>query len=292
MTLSDKFHRILSGNEDDPKVQGQVAELVFNAPDSPERNGLMSLIYHEGIGVPVDIERSFELAEEAAFQGHDNLGYFMLGYMCDNAETPDQAEGGPRQKYDHYDAERFYEICAKGHSHWSEAAHNWPGDYFMDMARGGDPEEGLEHYAAIAENNAEAAGKLSDYYWNLIMPEYLDDEEWLMELYKWTTVAVKLNPEEYSYRMGWIYADGLGCKVNSDKAIDYFSDAYSYGDWRGAKSIAKMLEESLEERPYTNKNTRAEIEQQMKYWNELGDRLREEELINNLDELDNSIEED
>lgn len=288
MTLSDRFHNMLSGNEDDSEVQGQAAELVFNAPNSPERNGLMSLIYHEGIGVPVDIERSFELAEEAAFQGHDSLGYFMLGYMCDNAETPDQAEGGPRQKYDHYDAERFYEICAKGDSRWSESAHNWLGDYFMDMARGGDPDEAVDHYSAIAENNAEAAGKLSDYYWNLIMPEYLDDEEWLTELYKWTTVAVKLNPEEYSYRMGWIYADGLGCKVDSDKAIDYFSDAYSYGDWRGAKSIAKMLEESLAEQPDTDKNIRNEIEQQMKYWNELGDRMREEELTTNIDELDNS----
>lgn len=177
MSLSDSFHKMLSGHEEDAAVQEDVAEMVFNAPECAERDGLLSLIYHEGIGVAVNLDKSFEYAKKAAFQGGDGLGYFMLGYMCDNAETPDQAGGGPRQEYDHYDAERFYEICSKIESHWKDHAILWLGDYYMDMAKGGDPEIAIEYYEKIAGHNTEAAGKLSDYYWDLIMPEYLEDEE-------------------------------------------------------------------------------------------------------------------
>lgn len=47
----------------------------------------------------------------------------------------------------------------------------------MDMAKGGDPEIAVEYYEKIASHNAEAAGKLSDYYRDMGMPEYPDDEE-------------------------------------------------------------------------------------------------------------------
>lgn len=272
MKLSDEFHYLLSGHEDDTETQHKVAELVFHAAASAERDGLLALMYHEGIGVPINLDKCFELAENAS-RGGDALGYFLLGYMCDNAETPDQAEGGPRQKYDHYDAERFYEHCAHLDSRWKIPARLWLGDYYMDMAQGGDPEIVVEHYEAIAESNDEAAGKLSDYYWNLIMPEYFEDEEWRAQLYKWTVVAVRLNPEEYSFRMGWIYADGIGCKKDPDKAINFFNNAYNYGDWRGAGSIAKILEESIEENPNMTTEDRTEREQQIAYWNKRADQM-------------------
>lgn len=274
MTLSDKFHATLAGHEEDPEVQNEVAKLILNTEESPERDGLMALIYHDGIGVDADLEKSFELAEKAALEGGDGLGYFMLGYMCDNIETPDQAEGGPRQKYDHYDAERFYEACSKTESRWRKHAILWLGDYYMDSAKGGDPEIAVEYYESIAIDNAEAAGRLSDYYWDLIMPEYLEDREWWAKLFKWTKAATNLEPETYSYRMGWIYADGLGCKKSSDKAIEYFGNAYAYGDWRGAKAIAQVLTEALEENPDCEDKT--EYEKQIALWNERGDRLREE----------------
>ena len=106
-TLTDRFISTLADREHIPEVAEEAAEMVTGAPNSPERTGLMAYMYHEGIGVPVDMDECFRLAEKAAFEGGDGLGYFLLGFMCDNAETPDQAEGGPRQKYDHYDAERF-----------------------------------------------------------------------------------------------------------------------------------------------------------------------------------------
>lgn len=290
MTLSDKFHEILGGREEDPAAQKEVAELVFIAPESAERDGLLALMYHEGIGVPMDLDKCFELAEKAAFGGKDGLGYFLLGYMCDNAETPDQSEGGPRQKYDQYDAERFYEICAGIKSRWRDHAILWLGDYYMDSAQGGDPEIGVEYYEKIAEENADAAGRLSDYYWDLVMPEYIEDEEWTAQLFKWTSVAVRLDPEEYSYRMGWIYADGLGCDKSFEKAREEFRRAYEYGDWRGAKFIAKMLEERLEENP--GMEGRESCEKEIKMWNERGDELREKELTEGIEEIDNTIEED
>lgn len=286
MSLSDNFHEMLSGYEDDLAVRNDVAEMVFNAPESAERDGLMALMYHEGIGVPVNLDRSFEYAEKAAFEGGDGLGYFMLGYMCDNAETPDQAEGGPRQKYDHYDAERFYEICSDKESRWRDQAILWLGDYYLDMAKGGDPEIAVEYYEKIAGHNADAAGRLSDYYWDLIMPEYFEDEQWTSQLFKWTSVAVRLNPEEYSYRMGWIYADGLGCERQPDKAIEEFGNAYAYGDWRGAKSIAKIFEEFLE--GDLDAEDRAECENNIMMWNERGDSLREKEIAGNIHETDDA----
>lgn len=275
MEISDRFHEMLAGHEEDPETQRKAAELVLGAPDGAERDGLLSLIYHEGLGVERDLDRAFEYAEKAAFEGGDGLGYFMLGYMCDNAETPDQAEGGPRQKYDHYDAERFYEICSGIESRWRDQAILWLGDYYMDMAQGGDPEIGVEYYEKIADSNAEAAGRLSDYYWDLIMPEYLEDEEWTSQLFRWTAVAARLDPEEYSYRMGWIYADGLGCEPQPDKAIEEFGKAYSYGDWRGAKSIARVFEEMLDSAP--DAASRAECEKNIKLWDERADRLQEQD---------------
>ena len=75
----------------------RLVKVVSAAPEGPERDGLLGLLLHEGIGVPVDLDKSFDHAEKAA-KGGDALGYFLLGFMCENAETPDQAEGGPRQK--------------------------------------------------------------------------------------------------------------------------------------------------------------------------------------------------
>ena len=288
MTLSEKFDELHKQLEENQDVADKTVELIENAPESSERDGLRALMYHEGIGYAVDFDKSFEMAEKA-IDGGDPLGYFILGYMCDNAETPDQAEGGPRQKYDHYDAERFYTKCAEIESGWRPYAVMWLGDYYMDMAQGGDPEIGVEYYESIADNNAEAAGRLSDYYWDLIMPGYSEDEEWRSKLFKWTSVAVKLDPEEYSYRMGWIYADGFGCEKSREKALEYFEDAYRYGDWRGARTIAKLYEEYIEENPQLDQSEIENMRNEIIRWNNLADALYAEELKN---DVDNCIEED
>ncbi|MDE6577665.1 MAG: hypothetical protein K2K58_05795 [Muribaculaceae bacterium] len=244
MRLSEKFEEMLRASETNPDLIPGLVRMVMDAPESAERDGLLALMYHEGIGVEQNLEKSFQLAEKAAFSEEgDGLGYYILGYMCEHAETPDQADGGPRQKYDHYDAEGFYEKCAERESPWKEDAILWLGDYYMNSARGGDPEVGIEYYEKIAEKNETAAGRLSDYYWNLVVPGYEDDEEWTSQLFKWTSVAYDLDPEEYAFRMGCIYAEGLGCQKDSDKARSYFKEGWLAGDWRGADALARLNEE-------------------------------------------------
>lgn len=282
MNLTEFFHNTLAGHEDDPAAQRQVARAVLSAPATPESTALLALMYHEGIGVKADLDKAFDLAEKAAADG-EGLAYFLLGYMCDNIETPDQRTGGPRQKYDHYDAERFYTLCAATDCRWSDAAHLWLGDYFMDSAQGGDPDQAVEHYEAIADNNAEAAGKLSDYYWDqldvdAIIPDEFRDRELEEKIYHWTSVAVRLNPHDYSYRMGWCHADGIGCNKAFRLARKYWEDAYEFGDWQAAEAIADLYEQRLEElqaRPEPSESECSTCTREIASWRKLAARTRE-----------------
>lgn len=297
MSLSDDFHSLLAAAEDDPAMTAKAAELVLSAPIDSESTGLLALMYHEGIGVLADLDKCFALAEKAVAEGGDGLGYFLLGYMCDNAETPDQAEGGPRQKYDHYDAERFYELCSRTDSRWAVPAHLWLGDYYMDSAQGGDPEIAVEHYEAIGEKNGDAACRLSDYYWDqltvdAVIPEEYRDKDLREKIFKWTQLAVRDNPHDYSYRMGWCYADGIGCdaKKGFRLARKYWEDAYGFGDWRAADAIATLFEERLEELPPdADEWERERCRKEIASWRKLAEKTREREWA---EEPDCSMEED
>lgn len=265
-SLTDRFIEMLADKESQPEVCRKVHDMVFSAPVTPESVGLKAYIYHEGIGVEADLDESFRLAEEAAFDGGDPLGYFLLGYMCDNIETPDQDGGGPRQKYDHYDAERFYEKCAGIESRWQEQAHLWLAEYFMDSARGGDPEVALDHYKAIADSNVEAACRLADYYWEWVttVDEYTQEEA--DELFKWTKKAAELNPEDYSAPLGYLYADGIGCDVRPDLAVEAFTDAYAYGDKDAPDAIIDILQDFRDENPDLSDAEKADIADLIALW--------------------------
>ncbi|MDE6648323.1 MAG: hypothetical protein K2K45_00135 [Muribaculaceae bacterium] len=288
-SLTGMFDMLLSCNTENPEIKKNLFDMVYESPESGERDGLLALIYHEGIGVKPDMDKCFEYAEKAAFSGDDPLGYYILGYMCDNAETPDQKSGGPRQKYDHYDAESFYESCAKKESIWKIPACNWLGDYFTDFAKGGDPETGVEYYEEIAEEDAEAAGKLSDYYWDLVMPDHTDDTDRALQLFKWTSVAAKLDPKEYAYRLGWLYADGIGCSKTHQLAIKYFNDAFLHDDWRGACSIAHILESYIDQHKDMDDKERNAVRHMISSWKILAKEKKEE---NDSEEHDYSQEED
>lgn len=289
-SLTDTFLRMFEHKDDNSESLRKIYELISDAPDSSERDGLMALLLHEGIGVPTSLEKSFEYAEKAALEGGDALGYYILGYMCDKAETPDQAEGGPRQKYDHYDAERFYEKCAEKESNWKKYACNWLGDHFLNMARGGDPELGVEYLEQIAEDDAEAAERLSDYYWDIVIPDYPDDER-AEDLFRWTKKAVELDEEneEFLYRLGWLYADGIGCEKSFWLALKYFGLAYFAGDWRGAESIANLLEERLDEGHDLSPEEVKEFRTDIDGWRRKAKTMKDEE---DTEEPDPSIEED
>lgn len=250
MSLSEEFLKLLENREENPEIEKEAASLVLSAPVNAESNGLLALMYHDGIGVERDLKKAFDYAETAA-EDNEGLALYLLGFMCDNAETPDQAGGGLSQKYDHYDAERFMMRCAATSGSWAVDANLWLGRYYMNMARGGDPEYGVEFLEKIGEDDREAAGILCDYYWNLRDIGYASDEEEKRELdrkvRKWTAAAVRLNPHDYSYMMGRCYAECLGGGSGSGfrLARKYWEDAYGFGDWRGADAIAALYEERL-----------------------------------------------
>ena len=86
-SLTDKVLRMLECADRDPSVPGEIFGLIKEAPENGERDGLMALALHEGIGVPVDLDKSFRFAEKAAFKGGDALGYYILGYMRQGGDT-------------------------------------------------------------------------------------------------------------------------------------------------------------------------------------------------------------
>lgn len=71
----------------------KAAELVFHAPED-EKYGLLALMYHGGIGVEPNLNMAFEYAEKAAME-NEGVALYLLGFMCENGETPDQFNGGP-----------------------------------------------------------------------------------------------------------------------------------------------------------------------------------------------------
>lgn len=135
MKLSDKFHEMLAAHETDPDVRRQVADMVIGAADSPERDGLLALIYHEGIGVPADLDKSFECAGHAA-AGYEGLGCFLLGYMY---ETGEAGAGNGED-----DAVRYYERCAGLDSRWqTQAIFRLSDCYHYAFANAGNADESI-----------------------------------------------------------------------------------------------------------------------------------------------------
>lgn len=275
MTLSDQFHKLLAEEHERPEAIREAAELVINAPDSSERDGLLALMYHEGIGVGIDLDLCFKLAETSALNGHDGLGYFLTGYMYDNGEAPGQIENRTGQLYDQRDAKRFYEICSTIDSRWREEAIIWLGDYYMDPARGGKQEMAVEYYESIANNNAKAACRLSDYYWDLIdIEQPLENQDLAARLFKWTSIAAEKYTDEYTYRLGTLYTCGVGCEKDSDRAIDLYVEAYENGDWRGAQAVAAILADFLDCTPELSAEERDDIESEIERWGQLSEEMR------------------
>lgn len=241
MGLSENFWEILNRDPESEDALNRAALLLKEAPDGPEKDGLTALCLYNGWGMTRDLDKAFEAAERAALS-NEGVALFLLGIMCENAETPDQQEGGPRQKYDHYDAEHFMQRCAATSSSWAEDAHLWLGHYFMNSARGGDPDEAIDHFAAIGHENADAAAALADYYRD--MAEYSDytDEEYNTKTYEWTQEAARLNPEDYSYEYAMLLLRGVGCEPSMQKAREYFEKDYGFGHWQGASALALLWE--------------------------------------------------
>ncbi len=135
---------------DTPESLAKALEQTDSFPGHFGRDGLLAMACYRGWGVEADPEEAFRHAK-CGMQAGDALACYVLGLMCANGDTPDQRTGGPRQEYDHYDAERFMQMAAEAGGPWAVKAHLWLGDYFMDSCRGEDPDEGREHYQVAAD---------------------------------------------------------------------------------------------------------------------------------------------
>lgn len=140
--------------------------------------------------------------------------------------------------------------------------------------------------------NVEVAGKLSDYYWNLVMPEHTDDKEWTDQLFRWTKTAANLEEDEYeyTYRLGWLYAEGIGCKKSFWVGLKYFGRAFLEGDWRGAQSIADLLDERLNSDASLSDEEKSELKEDIQVWRIRAEEMRNFEIGN--DNSENDLEED
>lgn len=288
MGLSEDFWKILGNDRDNANTCKKALKLVMNAPEGPERDGLLAFIYHQGIGVEFDLDKAFEYAEKAAAK-EEGIALYLLGTMCEHGETPDQLHGGPRQKYDHYDAENFMERCAATDSSWAEDAHLWLGDFFWDSARGGDPEIAIEHYEIIGKHNKEAAAKLSDYYYDYAEYKEFKDPELNEKALRWTEIAATDDPAGYAYRAGSMLAEGIGCKEPAFRlARKYLEDAYYCGQWEAAEMIAMMFQERADSAT-TPANERERCRKEATSWQKSAEKLRLAQIAN---EPDPSQEED
>ena len=65
--------------------------------------------------------------------------------------------------------------------------------------------------------------------------------------------------------------DGLGCDQSYEKAYEFFQEAYSYGNEKGAEAIAKICEEYMDEHPEMSDKEKREYRKDIKYWKNLAD---------------------
>lgn len=114
-----------------------------------------------------------------------------------------------------------------------------------------NPGEALKKYEPMAGHDRDAACAVSDYYWQFVT---LDDK-WLgsaqakeigKKIYDSTQWAVRMNPHDYSYRMGQIYEYGIGLPAGEFRlARKYYEDAYEFGYWEAAEALSQMFAAEL-----------------------------------------------
>lgn len=219
----------------------EARELIANERPSAMRTGMEALYLY---AVDDDCEKAFAKALDGYGQ-EDGTAAYTLGLMIANADTPDQRTGGDRQQFDEYDAPGFMEAAARSDSPFAEDAHLWLGDYFIDSARGGDPDEAIDNYKAIVKTNITAAERLVEYYWDRAY--YADYEGDNSELFDSVVNAVELAPADFSYEMAWLYNEGIGCERDFRMARKYLEDAYAMGDERAPELLSEIWQERADD---------------------------------------------
>lgn len=236
--LTEDFFNLIADDR-----ESEAAALLATAAPSPESDGLRAYSFYNGVGdFPRDDDRAFELFEKAAAEG-DSLSLYELGLMCENGDTPDQRGGGPRQKYDHYDAEAFMQRCADTDGMFAAAAWLWLGEYFLDSARGGDPDVGIEYLEKAADAGMEDAVELLTEHYREIAAYYdYKNTAANHDLFRWQQIAYENNPHDESYNYGMLLDGVEGIPANTRLALKLYEEDWVHGHSQGARALAMHYE--------------------------------------------------
>lgn len=232
--LTLKFSDLVAGGH-----EAEARALVESAPRCPETDGLLGYLYYYGIGGKLkSVKMAYVMFERAIRDGDDSMSLYMLGQMCERVETPDQDTGGPRQKYDAYDAPRLMERCMKAEGIMAMAARLWLGEYYIDTARGGDPELGVGYLEKTAEyGTPEAVTVLARHYREMAEYTGWQDEEVNRTLYKWQKLAWENDPVDEGYEYARLLCGIAGIEEDIELALRLFESDYDYGHPAGARAL-------------------------------------------------------
>lgn len=209
------------------------------SPVTPETAGVLGYIHYLGEGgIEPDNEKAFEylmMGEKA----DDSLSLYFLGLMCYEGELPERGTGGTEQLFDWYDSERFMERCAATEGMMQEQALVWLGDFYMDFARGGDPDIAIEYYEkAAGMGSIEAMDKIATYYYDMAGSREYRDEELNTALFGAMTRLHAASPSTENYNLGYLYENGIGTPKDMDKAAELYEADYREGFADGAQALA------------------------------------------------------
>ncbi len=267
--LSERFWEIMADPED-WDAQAEATELVETAPDGPERDGLMALLYYTGWRGGQDYDKAEEYARRAAVH-NEGIALYLMGTMCDKGLILVNKDGKMLLP-DKEDAILWMEAAAKTPSVWAEDANNWLANHYLES--GNNIDKALPYLEATGKNNREAAGKLSDIYWSKYTDSATPAEEIRKKLYEWTLAAAEMDPHGYAFRMGYILDKGIGCNRSFRLGTKYYEDAFDTGIIEGADAIAGMYEERYKDESYPEKE-REYCKREMERWQRLAHRARE-----------------
>lgn len=233
--LTDGFFDLLGRDKEEEALR-----LLESAPESAETDGLRGYAHYCGTGGrPCDDRRAFGCFERGAAAG-DSLSLYGLGLMCWNGDTPDRCGKGPRRKYDSYDAAAFMERCADAGGALAAAALLWLGVYFLDSARGGDPDAGVGYLERAADAGAdEAAAILAGHYRAIAQCREYGDERTNRELFRWQQAAYENDPHGESYNYGRLLYGVPGIAAEQALALKLYEEDYEFGHREGAEALAR-----------------------------------------------------
>lgn len=282
--MTDEFFALLNDGKDNEALEG-----VFGTKDNtPEIFGLKGYCYYYGVGdCPENDDAAYAYFEAGAYS-QDSLSLYCLGIMCDEGRTPDQAEGGPRQRHDQFDAEDFMTRCECAHGTFESAACLWLGEYFMDSTRGEDPEVGVEYYErAAAAGIQEAVKALAEYYWEMAGYREYKDPEYNEKLFHWQQLAYEGNPHDESYNYGCLLDGSFpGIPENLRLCLKLYEEDYEFGHSQGARALARHYE-ALSTDPRLSDEVALKAAKTAEIWDERADKNAENDY-----EPEQIIEED